>query len=309
MSEFGLIGTITSDEIHYDDGRDFRGLGGVLYQAAALCGFGHRVRLATHCGEDLRPEVEAMIAGWPTLEREGVRFVPGSGNRVELRYSERLKEREEVLRSVVPPLDPAYLLEHMARMDLLLMVFNSGFDIDLADWRRVARSAPCPIWMDIHSLSLARRVGVHRDYVALPEWTEWVEGVTYLQANRQEVACMIGHPERWAEGGEIETFARAAFDRSVRAVFVTMGKDGVLALTPDEIRPLSAPRTDRVVDTTGCGDTFCAGTMHRLAAGVPLFEAAAFGVEIASRAAGLAGLAETYALAAAGRDPESGRRL
>jgi sugar/nucleoside kinase (ribokinase family) len=297
MSVFGLIGTITSDEILYDDGRSFRGLGGVLYQAAALCGFGHRVRLAARCGEALRVPVEGLLSDWPTLERGGLLFVPGPGNRVELRYSERLKEREEVLRSVVPPLDPSYLLERMADLKLLLMVFNSGFDMELPDWRRIARAARCPIWMDIHSLSLARIVGAPRDYVALPEWREWVEGVTYLQANRQEVACMLGRPERWPEREEIEAFARDAFDRSVRAVFVTMGKDGVLTLTPDDVRLIQAPRADRVVDTTGCGDIFCAATMHRLAAGAALFEAAAFGVTIASGAVGLSGLEATYALA------------
>ena len=297
MSEFGLIGTITSDKILYDDGRSFGGLGGVLYQSAALCGFGHRVRLAAQCGEDLREAVEDLVSGWPTLTREGLRFVPGPGNRVELRYSERLKEREEVLRSVVPPLDPSSLLGRMAGLDLLLMVFNSGFDIDLPDWRRIARSAPCPIWMDIHSLSLAKIVGSRREYVALPEWRDWAEGVTYLQANRQEVACMLGRPERWPEREEIDAFARQAFDGSVRAVFVTLGKDGVLLLTPGEARLIQAPRADRVVDTTGCGDIFCAGTMHRLAGGAELFEAAAFGVAIASRAVGLAGLGETFRLA------------
>ncbi len=303
MSKFGLIGTITSDEILYDDGRSFRGLGGVLYQAAALCGFGHSVRLAAQCGEDLRGDVEGLVSGWPTLDREGLRFVPGPGNRVELRYSERLKEREEILRSVVPPLDPSFLLGRMADLEFLLMVFNSGFDIELPDWRRVARAARCPIWMDIHSLSLAGIAGSHRDYVALPEWRDWVEGVTYLQANRQEVACMLGRPERWPERAEVEAFAVEAFNRSVRAVFLTMGKDGVLLLTPSETRLVQAPRADRVVDTTGCGDIFCAGTLHRLAAGADLFEAAAFGAAVATRAVGLAGLGETFKLARkAGKD-------
>jgi hypothetical protein len=297
MSAFGLIGTITSDEIHYDDGRTFHGLGGVLYQAAALCGFGHRVVLATQCGGDLRGPVEDLTAGWATLERDGLRFVPGPGNRVELRYSEKLKEREEVLRSVVPPLDPAFLLGKMDGLRLLLMVFNSGFDIELPDWRRVARAARCPIWMDVHSLVLDRVVGAHRDYKALPGWRDWVDGVTYLQANRQEVACMLGRPERWPERDEIEAFAAEAFERSVRAVLVTMGREGVLLLTPERAALIQAPLADRVVDTTGCGDIFCAGTMHRLAAGAELFEAAAFGVETASRAVGLAGLAETFALA------------
>jgi len=82
---------------------------------------------------------------------------------------------------------------------------------------------------------------------------------------------------------------------------VTMGREGVLVLTPDEARMIAAPAAERVVDTTGCGDIFCAGTMDRLAAGAGLFDAAAFGVATASRAVALAGIGATFALTAAMR--------
>jgi sugar/nucleoside kinase (ribokinase family) len=124
-----------------------------------------------------------------------------------------------------------------------------------------------------------------------------VRGVSYLQANRQEVASLLGHPERWPDVGEISAFVHEAFRFGVRAVFVTMGKEGVLAATPRESRTLRAPVADWVVDTTGCGDVFSAKTMQLLALGVPVFEAAEEGVELASRAAGLAGVRETYELA------------
>jgi hypothetical protein len=50
MRTCGLIGTITAEMIEYDDGRSFRTVGGILYQAAVLCGGGTataRVALAT----------------------------------------------------------------------------------------------------------------------------------------------------------------------------------------------------------------------------------------------------------------------
>lgn len=294
MAEFGLIGTITSDRILYDDGRSFRMLGGVLYQAAVLCGLGENVRLFSNCGEDLRGEVESLIADWPTLRREGLRFVAGPGHQVELRYREPAREREEILRSSVPPLDPAPLLAGLSDPDMLLLVFNSGTDIRSDDWRRVQARVRCPVWMDIHSLSLAKWVGVHRDYVPLPEWREWSAGVRYLQANRQEVACMIGRPERRPDRGEIELFARDAFNLGVQTVFVTMGKDGVLVLTSAETRLIAAPPAAVLVDTTGCGDVFCAAAMRELVRGVPVFEAAARGVSLASRAVSWAGLRQTF---------------
>ncbi len=297
MPEFGLTGTITADRILYDDGRSFRMLGGILYQAAVLCGLGEGVRAHSHCGEGLRAEVEAVAADWRTLRREGILYVPGAGNCVELRYSEKLKEREEVLRSHVPPFPAEPILADMPQMDMLIGVSNSGFDIRLEDWRRVTAAARCPIWMDVHSLVLEKRVGFHRDYAALPEWRDWVEGVSFLQANRQELACILGHSERWAVRDEIERFAPALFALGVQALFVTMGREGVLALTPRETRMVAAIPAQTVVDTTGCGDVFCAAAARALARGTPVFEACERGVALASAAAGAAGIRETYELA------------
>lgn len=298
MSNFGLIGTITSDHITQDSGRTYHGLGGILYQAAVLCGLGEDVFLHANCGLEMKTDFEDLIGGWKTLRREGLRFVEGSGNQVFLRYSEKLKEREEILASVVPPLDAAAVLAGISRLDMLLMVFNSGFDVTLPDWRRIMDHAECPVWLDIHSLALAKKLRVHREYVAVPDWLDYARGAAYLQANRQEVASLLGHPDRWPDPGEIPAFAEAAFGVGVKAVFVTMGKDGVRVTTPEESRLVRAPEAGAVVDTTGCGDVFCAKAMQALAGDRPVFEAAAAGVALASRAVGLAGIRETYELGA-----------
>ena len=294
MPVFGLIGTVTSDHIVRDEGVSLEGLGGVLYQAAVFSGLGESVRLFSNCGDDLRPSVERTIADWPGLDRTGLRFVPGPGNRVELRYSEHLKEREEVLRSVVPPLDPGLILTRLADLDGLLAVFNSGFDLDLPAWRSVLAAARCPVWLDTHSLVLEKKLGAHRDYVALEDRTEWLSGITYLQANRQELACLIGRPERWPDEAETRAFAHAAFGLGIEAVFVTLGKDGVLVLTPGEARSVRAPRADTVVDTTGCGDVFCARALQLLTRGAGAFEAVEEAVVLASKAVGRAGVRATY---------------
>ena len=303
MSTFGLVGTVTSDTITHDDGRILKGLGGILYQAAALCGLGEEVFLYSNCGRGLKSEVRPLIGAWKTLYTNGLEFVPGPGNKVFLRYSEHLKEREEVLKSVVPSLDPARALGDLAQIEMLLVVFNSGFDITLRDWRKIADSAGCPIWLDVHSLALAKHLHNHREYISLDDWKKWVRGAAYLQANRQEVACMLGHPQRWPEEGEIEAFVKDAFEIGVQAVFVTMGKEGVLVSTAAGSRKIGAPRAKSVVDTTGCGDVFCAGTMHKLVKGASISEAAFFGIHLASQAVSLAGVAQTYELAARFRPP------
>jgi sugar/nucleoside kinase (ribokinase family) len=300
MAKFGLVGTITSDLISYHSGRTFEGVGGVLYQAASLCGLGHDVFLYTNLGRDLAVSVDPLIRDWINLSRQGIRLVPGPGNRVRLDYPAE-GERIEVLESIVPPLDPGPILAHLPILDTLVLIVNSGFDIELRDWRKVAHAAGCPIWLDVHSLPLERVLGKPRSYVPLPEWTDWARGVDYLQANRQEVASMLGHPQILAKEEELGLFAEKAFDLEVKAVFITLGKDGVQVMTRRASKRIAAPGVQPVVDSTGCGDVFCAGTVVKLADGQTPFEAASYGVELASKAVSLAGIKETYEMAKAAK--------
>jgi hypothetical protein len=293
---FGLIGTISRDEIVHENGPAFHQLGGILYQAALLCGLGEDTILFANLAEGLAAEVEAVIGGWPSLRREGIRCVPGSGNRVRLFYP-REGERREILESAVPELDPAAVVGALSRLDFLVTVVNSGLDLSLASWREIADSAACPIWFDIHSLTLARVLGVPRSYRPVPEWKEWVQGAAYLQANRQEVACMLGRPDSLPSEADLGRISAEALEMGIKAVFITLGAQGGLVATPEATRQIRLGEGARVVDTTGCGDVFAAAAVSRLARGVDPLEAASFGLELASRAASSAGIEEVFRLA------------
>ncbi len=276
-------------------------LGGILYQAAALCGFDEDVHLHSNVGLDLLDEVKAAIGAWTTLRASGIRPVPGAGNRVHLHYPLN-GERHETLESVVSGLDPEPIRRELPQYDFLIAVINSGFDIELEDWRGIVRSARCPVWLDVHSLVLTKVLNAERRYRALPEWHDWVEGVAYLQANRKEAACLLGRPdgpEGWpsADSGEAIRFSEEAFAAGVRAVFLTLGNEGALVMTPAGRKIIPSPRAGRPVDTTGCGDVFCAVAASALARGEDPFDAAERGVDLAARAASVSGIQATYELA------------
>ena len=56
IEKLGLIGTVTYDIITSEAGSAFEGIGGVLYQAAVLCGLGKHVSLYANLGDELAPE-------------------------------------------------------------------------------------------------------------------------------------------------------------------------------------------------------------------------------------------------------------
>jgi len=294
--KFGLIGSITYDEITYASGELITGLGGVLYQAAVLCGLGEEVLLHAHLGEEVADKMEKTVENWTTLHKEGILSVSGQGNQVHLHYPKE-GERIETLKAVVDPLDPNPILNDLDQMTMLILVINSGLDIQLPDWQKIVRAASCPVWVDIHSLFLTKWLGVPRKYSYLPEWKDWVEGISYLQANVKEVASMLGHPQTLPSEAELIQFGETVFDLRVKLVFLTLGKEGVLVLKPGESLKVAADQAESVVDTTGCGDVFCGGTVVKLASGEDAFDAARFGVELATKAAGVKGVAETFKLA------------
>ncbi len=290
---YGLIGTITSDHITWGHDRSREGLGGILYQASVLCGLGEDVSLITNCSLELASEVKSATSDWATLRRDGPRLVPGPPNRVHLEYPE-LGERIEVLDSAVPPMTADDIIPHLHGLGMLLLVFNSGFDIGFGDWRSILQKASCPIWLDIHSLALEPVLGSRRRYRPLREWRAWARGVTFLQANVQEAGCMLGNPAAIPSEEELSGLARDVLDEGVRAVFLTMGTSGILVAETGRTRRIVSPEAVRAVDATGCGDVFGAGTVAGLGRGLSPFEAAAFGAALASRAASVSGIRETY---------------
>jgi sugar/nucleoside kinase (ribokinase family) len=294
--KFGLVGTVTHDFITFDSGQSFKGLGGVLYQAAVLCGLGKEVFLYTNLGEELVKDVERMTRDWTTLNKGGVRSVPGPGNQVYLHYPAQ-GERVEVLKSVVPSLDSSRLLKKITEFEMLVMIVNSGFDLELSEWQKIVQASSCPVWLDIHSLLLSRELNVRRKYLTLSEWKDWIKGVSFVQANAKEVATMLGRPDRVLSKADISRFASMALRSGAKAVFVTLGKEGIIVVTPEKSKKIEATKTEKVVDTTGCGDVFCAAAAAKLAEGEDPFVSALFGLELATQAVSVRGIEESYLLA------------
>jgi len=291
--KFGLLGTITFDWISQVTKPAWKGLGGVLYQGAVLCALGKEVYLYSNLGSLLVSEVTRITKEWKSLQRRGINQVTGPGNQVELHYP-KTGERLEILKSVVPPVPPYQIIQDLPELSMFILVINSGFDIELEDWQAIVQAASCPIWVDIHSLPLSKELGVPRRYRPLPEWKNWIQGVDYIQANAKEMAAMLGHPDVNPTAEEMLSFAEKAFELGSRAIFVTHGKEGGLVMTPAESKNISSPTIAGVVDSTGCGDVFCAATAAKLSEGNDPFVAAEFGLKLASKAATARGVEEIY---------------
>jgi ribokinase len=97
--------------------------------------------------------------------------------------------------------------------------------------------------------------------------------VDVLVPNRGELEALVGR------GGDPADLARSL--HGARAVVVTLGAEGAVAVEGDMVQRVAAPVVE-VVDTTGAGDAFCGALAAALAEGAAVVEAARWAVRAAA---------------------------
>ncbi|MDP9867487.1 MULTISPECIES: carbohydrate kinase family protein [Streptosporangium] len=153
---------------------------------------------------------------------------------------------------------------HLGGMDATWGLHDPDFFALLAE----ARGAGTVITMDLLS-NMAD---------LMPGARSFLPYVDYLLPNEEQALMMSG-----AAG--VEEAALALLDEGPRAVLVTLGGEGSLIATASGLTRLPALDVP-VVDTTGCGDAYCAGFIAGLVDGRDVTGAAELGTAVAARVAG-----------------------
>ncbi|MFD0684672.1 carbohydrate kinase family protein [Actinomadura fibrosa] len=101
--------------------------------------------------------------------------------------------------------------------------------------------------------------------------------VDHFLPNEEQAVAMTGEQD-------VERAALALLAEGPASVVVTLGEKGSLVATADGVRRLPALPVE-VVDTTGCGDAYCAGFITGLLHGRDVAEAARWGTAAAATVA------------------------
>jgi sugar/nucleoside kinase (ribokinase family) len=140
---------------------------------------------------------------------------------------------------------------------------------DLPGIMRFAREHGVVTTMDVLS------VGDDQTLERLAPALAWTQ---YFMPNDDQLRAITGEPELTDAAARIRALG-------VACVVVTLGAQGSLVISGDET--LRVPALDvPVVDTTGCGDAYCAGFITALLDGQPPAAAARFGTAAAALVAG-----------------------
>lgn len=286
MKRLGVIGSFVWDVIH---GRDPRRApveewGGITYALsafdAAMPNDWHIVPLA-RVGFDLHARAREFLRTLRRIAPDAEPIeVPQPNNRVELRYLSA-ERRSEVLSGGVPPWPWLGLKPLLRGLDALYINLISGFELELETAQLIRQHFTGPIYLDLHSLTLAVQPDGLRTLQPLPNAAAWLACADLVQMNEDELAMMAPDPM---------ALAATALAQQVSALVVTLGARGAVYFTAPGFERLAdlqrrgvgtsvlgAVRTALVAaeradvkgegDPTGCGDVFGATLFSRLLAG------------------------------------------
>lgn len=104
------------------------------------------------------------------------------------------------------------------------------------------------------------------------DWDEKMEALKYihiLKANEQEMEVITGTDDPYEA-------ALILADWGVKEILLTLGDKGSIIYTKGEFNEIPAYPTLKVVDATGCGDTYMAGYIYMREKGASVYDAGCF---------------------------------
>ena len=206
--------------------------------------------------------------------------VPEPNNRVTLRY-ESADRRCEQMSGGVPPWTWPELGPLVHDLDALYINFISGYEMNLETAQLLRRGFARFIYVDLHSLFLAKQPDGTRVPSPLPHAPNWFSCFNVIQLNEDEIGQL---------GSDPLAIAADAMRQGCTALCVTLGARGAAYFTGDPIRTarIPAPAVHPAVfpqesDPTGCGDVFGGATAAALLAGASIEDALRLGTQLGTR--------------------------
>ncbi len=268
-----VLGPIPRDRINTWQGETLEKYGCALYTAAALSsllGDDGTVHPIAHVRQRDEAPVKAILEQFANVDSAGITSALDQGDVVQLDYVDQNKriERQTGFMDPILPEDVSAYLD----ADAFVCVPITDYEVSRATLKYIKENSKGIVLLDAHgpTNTLARNGQRHHRF-----WVErdsWLPYIDILKMNLEEAGCSWFASEY--EANELENvgelamdqlpkFARHCLDRGVKAICVTLDQHGcvVYYMEGDKMREHVVKRVpvEKVVDTTGCGDSFAAG--------------------------------------------------
>lgn len=270
-----VLGPIPRDQIVTDDGARFEKYGCVLYTAVALSALldaGDTIVPVSHVRRQDEGPIKRILGSYPNIDTSGITSSKDRGDSTELRYlgHNRRVERQTSFMDPILPADIAAVLD----ADMFVCVPITDYEVGQATLRHIKEHSSAAVVLDAHGPTTTLTTTGERLPRVWAEQDSWLPHLDILKMNLEEAGSTwlgesadmtAGPPESVTD--EIRDLALHCLDQGVGAVCVTLDERGCVAfyrdgageVTEEFVGPVTV---QRVVDTTGAGDSFAAGLAY-----------------------------------------------
>lgn len=270
-----VLGPIPHDQVVTRAGERFEKYGCVIYTAAALSSLldaGDAVVPVSHVRQQDVGPVREILRSFPNIDTSGITSPADQGDVVELRYLDQ-NRRVERQSSFMNPILPADV-EAVLDADVIVCVPITDYEVGQPTLRHIKDHGDATVVLDAHGPTMTLTSDGERRPRVWADLDVWLPYIDILKMNLEEAGSawlaktgQVAADPPVLNDGELRDLALHCLDGGVGAVCVTLDERGCVAFYRDGSGGVAAEfvdriKVERVVDTTGAGDSFAGGLAY-----------------------------------------------
>jgi sugar/nucleoside kinase (ribokinase family) len=274
-----VLGPIPRDQVVTSAGERFEKYGCVIYTAVALSALvdaGDTVIPVSHVRRRDEGPIKQILAAFPNIDTSRITSSADRGDDVELRYTKE-SHRVERQTSFMDPILPADV-DEVLDADIFVCVPITDYEVGQTTLRHIKEHSRATVVLDAHGPTTTLTASGERRLRVWADQDAWLPNVDIVKMNLEEAGSMwLGETGELTEpllqsskehsSKELSDLGHYCLDRGVGAMCVTLDERGCVVFYRDAYGEVIEEFVDpvpveRVVDTTGAGDSFAGGLAY-----------------------------------------------